>query len=505
MSRPMTALVILLLVYSWIYWDRTLFFVLLCTILYSYIYFRRKGHWPLTSFLLTLASGGSREPVIEESKPKITFADVAGIDEAKEELLEIVDFLKNKDKYSRVGARLPRGLILIGSPGVGKTLCAKAIAGEAGVTLIEVSGSSFVEKYVGVGASSVRELFARAKRKAPCIVFIDEFDSLGRRGEGENNGGGGHEYDQTINQLLVEMDGFSSDINVVVVAATNRIDKIDEALLRPGRLDRKVYLHRPDINGREAILKIHAKNKPLSSNVDLQTIARITPGFTGADLANLLNEAAIGVVKTGKSEIEHSDIILAKDKIILGKEKKLAIDDQEKRITAYHEAGHAILAAVLENCDPPDKVTIIPRDMALGVTSLASSKDRYNVSKSFLLDQVVMLLGGRGAEKIVFGEETAGAKNDIERATDIITAMVCEYGMSENLGPIAVNISKSPLGASLTAKAHEEIIKLLKESYDRAIKILREHRVALDEIVHLLLEKETISGEEIVALLSKKP
>ena len=264
-------------------------------------------------------------------------------------------------------------------------------------------------------------------------------------------------------------------------------------------------MHRPDINGREAILKIHAKNKPLSSNVDLQTIARITPGFTGADLANLLNEAAIGVVKTGKSEIEHSDIILAKDKIILGKEKKLAIDDQEKRITAYHEAGHAILAAVLENCDPPDKVTIIPRDMALGVTSLASSKDRYNVSKSFLLDQVVMLLGGRGAEKIVFGEETAGAKNDIERATDIITAMVCEYGMSENLGPIAVNISKSPLGASLTAKAHEETIKLLKESYDRAIKILREHRVALDEIVHLLLEKETISGEEIVALLSKKP
>lgn len=505
--RVLNSLVFLFFLYVLVQWGKIAFLLLAVVSIGPYIYlvyYKKTGYWPWTSAISTTL-GGPNSSSISESKPQITFADVAGIEEAKEELLEIVDFLKNKDAYLAVGARLPRGVLLVGSPGVGKTLSAKAIAGEAGVSMIEMAGSSFVEKYVGVGASNIRALFQQAKTKAPCIIFIDEFDSLGRRGAGDS--GGDREYDQTLNQLLVEMDGFSSNEGVIVLAATNRIDKIDEALLRPGRFDIKIYFNSPNVNGREEILKIHAKGKKLSGNVSLRDIAKLTPGLTGADLADIMNKAAIIVGKVGRTEIVQDDILAAKERLVLGKEKKsMIISREEKEVIAIHEAGHALLAALLPHCDPPDKVSIIPRDRALGITTLVPGKDRHNVSKEFLCDQMVMLFGGRAAEKIALNTETAGAKDDIERATSIAMAMVCEYGMSEELGPIAVNTHKGGAGGGnvvLQANAQGEVIKLIKASYDRAQDILAKNILTLRAIALLLLEKETISGEEIMQLVEK--
>lgn len=499
---------LLVFAYILIVWGWPAFSLIVFVVVGCCYYYRKHGCWPWISIMSAITASGSGNGTpsggISESRPKITFADVAGIDEAKEELLEIVDFLKHKDRYFAVGARIPRGAIMIGPSGVGKTLSAKAIAGEANVAFIEIAGSSFVNRYVGVGADNIRALFQRAKAKSPCIIFIDEFDSLGKRGD--ENSGSDHEYNQTINQLLVEMDGFSTDKNVMVLAATNRIDKIDEAPLRSGRFDRKIYFSHPDVKGREAILKVHSRNKPLSKNVNLRNIAELTPGLTGADLENILNESAIMAGKVGKKEIEESDIHAAREKLILGKEKRsMIIGIEEKRVIAYHESGHALLAALLPHCDNPDKVTVMPRDLALGLTTL-SIKERHNVSKDFLNDQIIMLLGGRAAEKIACNTETAGAKSDIDRATATATAMVCEYGMSEELGPVAINMSKASNGNStLQARAHDEVMRLMKWSYDKAQSLLRDNIMALHASASLLLDKETVSGEEIVELLIRKP
>lgn len=503
MNRLVKYTFFLFILYGWFNYGAGYRVIVVSAFLFSYGYYVLNKRWPWDGRLASLGGGGDTKIIV--SKPKITFADVAGIDEAKEELLEIVDFLKNPEKFTRVGGRLPRGAIMTGPPGVGKTLCAKAIAGEAGVPFIEMAGSSFVNRYVGVGAENIRQLFDRAKAKSPSIVFIDEFDSLGKRIE--EGSGGDHEYNQTINQLLVEMDGFSSDHKIIILAATNRIDKIDEAFLRPGRFDRKIYIHRPDINGREAILKVHAKNKPLAKDVDLGYVARITSGFSGADLENLLNEAAIAAGKLEKTEISLAEINTARDRVILGKEKKsMIIDPEEKRITAFHESGHAILAAILENCDPPDKVTIIPRDMALGVTSLSPGKDRYNVSKKYLEDQMVMLLGGRVAEVIGCGVETAGAKNDIERATQIAHAMTCEYGMNKLLGPVAVNVLRGQrvIPSSMEQdEVHFEIQRLIKEMYRKAESLLSERVDILNNMAEVLIQKEVINGEDVANIIDK--
>lgn len=505
--RVLNSLVFLFLLYVLAEWGKIAFLVLVVVSIGPYIYlmyYKKSGHWPWTPAIATML-GGQNSPSISESKPQITFADVAGIDEVKEELLEIVDFLKNPKAYLAVGARLPRGVLMIGPPGVGKTLSARAIAGEAGVLMIEMAGSSFVEKYVGVGASNIRALFQQAKTKAPCIVFIDEFDSLGKRSSGETDAG--HEYDQTINQLLVEMDGFSPKEGVMVLAATNRVDKIDEALMRSGRFDIKIYFNRPDFNGREEILTVHARGKKLSGDVNLKDIARLTPGLTGADLADIMNKAAIMAGTIRKKEIDQNDILAAKERLILGKEKKsMIIGKEEKEVIAIHEAGHALLAVLLPHCDPPDKVSVIPRDSALGITVLSPGKERYNVSREFLCDQMTMLFGGRAAEKIACNTETAGAKDDIERATNIAMAMVGEYGMSEELGPVAVNANKSGTWGGnvlLQENAQNEVIKLIKDSYGRAQNILTKNIDNLRAIAALLLDKETISGEEIMKLLEK--
>ena len=488
-----------------IIWGIIVLILLLLVYGSCYLYYRLKGQWPWIA-VLTGNLGSLKSVEISETKPKITFADVAGIDETIEELREIVDFIKNREIYVALGGKIPRGVIMMGPPGVGKTLSAQAVAGEANIGFIEMAGSSFVEKFVGVGASNIRDLFKKAKKLAPCIIFIDEFDSLGKRGSGDS--GGEQEYAQTINQLLVEMDGFSTNENVVIMAATNRIDKVDEALLRSGRFDRKIYFHAPDLKGREDILGLHSRNKPLAKDINLRNIAKLTQGFTGADLAKILNEAAIAAGKKGGKEITHNDIIIAKERHVLGKEHKfMVIDSEEKRITAYHEAGHALLAAILENCDPPDKVSIIPRDMALGITALSPSKDRFNLSKKFLTDQIVMLLGGKAAEKVACETETAGAKNDIERATNIATAMICEYGMSDQLGPVAVNTDRGFAGSGdsfLQTQAQFEIKKMISESFKKAQDMLQKNIEALHAIASLLLEKETISGEEVIGLIKTR-
>lgn len=488
-------LVILFFFYVLVVWGLVYFSILILLLGVAAFYFFKRGRWPWTSLTLTIKEKNARGPIILETKPKITFADVAGIDEAKEELMEIVNFLKNKEPYLNAGARLPRGALMIGPPGVGKTLSAKAIAGEAGVSFIEMSGSSFVNKYVGVGADNIRHLFSQAKTKAPCIIFVDEFDGLGHRME--ESSGGDREYNQTINEMLVQMDGFSSSGYVIVLAATNRPDKIDEAFLRPGRFDRQIYFDLPDINGREEILKVHARNKFLANDISLRDIAKLTSGFSGADLENLLNEAAIIAGKAGRKEINYKDITNSKDSVMMGRERKsLIIDQEEKELTAYHEAGHAILAAILEHCDRPEKVTIIPRSLALGATSLSREKDRHNLSKPFLLDQLTMLLGGRAAEKAICNRETSGAKNDIAKATEIGTAMVCEYGMSDCLGPAIIPKNSD--------EARTEIRKLLKASEKRAIDIIKENVESVQAMAKLLLQKETISGEEIADLLKNK-
>lgn len=469
-------------------------------------------------FLLNQAQGGgsrvmnfgkSKARLYSEEKNKVRFKDVAGADEEKQELVEVVEFLKDPRKFSELGARIPKGVLLVGPPGTGKTLLARAVAGEAGVPFFSISGSDFVEMFVGVGASRVRDLFETAKKNAPCIIFIDEIDAVGRQ-RGAGLGGGHDEREQTLNQLLVEMDGFSSNEGIIIIAATNRPDILDPALLRPGRFDRQITVDRPDVKGREAILRVHARNKPLDKSVDLKTIAMRTPGFSGADLENLLNEAALVAARQNKKKIDMSDIDEATDRVIAGPAKKSrVISEKERRIVAYHEAGHTVIGLVLEEADMVHKVTIVPRGQAGGYAVMLPKEDRYFMTKPELLDKITGLLGGRVAEEIIFGEVSTGAHNDFQRATNIARKMVTEFGMSEKLGPMQFGQPQGQifLGRDLhteqnysDAIAYEidlEIQRIIKECYERAKKILLEHRDKLELIAKTLLEVETLDAKQI--------
>ena len=450
-----------------------------------------------------LSFARSRAKVFIDNKPKVTFKDVAGIDEVKEEVSEIVDFLKNPRKYEQLGGRIPKGILLAGAPGTGKTLLAKAIAGEANVPFLSVSGSEFVEMFVGVGASRVRDLFDQAKKHAPCIVFIDEIDAVGRR-RGGGFSGGHDEREQTLNQLLVEMDGFESSEGIIVIAATNRPDILDPALLRPGRFDRQIFVPLPDVKGRLEILKIHTKDKPLAEDVDLEVIARSTPGFSGADLANIVNEAALIAARKNHGKITMEDFEEAKDKVTMGIERKsMVLSEQEKITTAYHEAGHALVAKLLPNTDKVHKVTIIPRGKALGITQQLPEEDRYTYTKDYLLDKLCVLFGGRVAEELALGTISTGAGNDIERATDIARKMVAEWGMSERIGPISIK-TKEQLGEPAELVSEEmkrlvdkEVKKILKEAYEKTKDILSKNMEKLENLAKALLDRETLSGEEI--------
>ena len=460
----------------------------------------------------------SKAKLFAENETKVTFADVAGIDEAKEELQEVVEFLKNPGKFQKLGGRIPKGVLLLGPPGTGKTLLAKAVAGEAGVPFFSISGSEFVEMFVGVGAARVRDLFSQATSHAPCIIFIDELDALGKA-RGINVMGGHDEREQTLNQLLVEMDGFESNKGVIIMAATNRPEILDPALLRPGRFDRQVLVDRPDINGREAILKIHSRKVVLSPEVDLKKIAARTPGFVGADLANLVNEAALLAARKNKEEVTSAEFDEAIDRVVAGLEKKKRVmSPKEKEIVAYHESGHAIVAESVEHADPVHKISIIPRGVAaLGYTQQQPTEDRYLMTKSELLDRMGVLLGGRVAEELVFGEISTGAQNDLQRATDIARSMVTEYGMSDRLGLVTYERERRPmfLPESFTSggktyseeKAAEidgEISKVVEDTHQRVRGILGEKREVLNTLAKLLLEKEIVQGDEMRALLGKE-
>jgi cell division protease FtsH len=439
--------------------------------------------------------------------PSVTFKQVAGVDEAKQELEEVVEFLKSPEKFTALGATIPKGVLLVGPPGTGKTLLAKAVAGEAGVPFYSISGSEFVEMYVGVGASRVRDLFSKARRSAPCIVFIDEIDAVGRhRGSGMRSGHGGNdEREQTLNQILVEMDGFDGRTGVVVLAATNRPDVLDEALLRPGRFDRQVMIDSPDIRGRKEILSIHARGKPLSDEVNLDTLARQTPGFSGADLANLLNEAAILAARRGRKFIDKTDAEEAIDRCIAGPQRKSrVISEREKQITAYHELGHALVATSLPNCDPVHKVTIIGRGRAGGFTQFLPTEDRSLWTRSQFIDTLASILGGHAAEELVFGEVTTGASNDIEKATELAQRMVCNYGMSDHFGPVSLMRSDSSRSSSeprmlsdgISREIDREIHQLIDDARVRAKELLADRRETLESMTALLLERETLSGVE---------
>lgn len=464
-----------------------------------------------------MSFGKSRAKMLLDSKVKVLFKDVAGIDEEKKELEEIVDFLKNGEKYIKLGAKIPKGVLLVGPPGTGKTLMAKAVAGEAGVPFFSISGSDFVEMFVGVGASRVRDLFDQAKKHQPCIIFIDEIDAVGRQ-RGAGLGGGHDEREQTLNQLLVEMDGFDETMNIIVIAATNRPDILDNALLRPGRFDRQIVINRPDILGREQILQVHAKNKPLAEEVDLKILAKRTPGFTGADLQNLLNEAALLAARHNKTRIYMDDLEEAIDKVMAGPEKKSRIiSDEEKENTAYHEVGHALLAKLLKNCDPLHKVSIIPRGMALGVTMVLPEKDHLTMKKVQLLDKIAMTLGGRVAEEIIYGKEfiTTGASNDLEKVTQMARAMVTKYGMSEKLGNLAYGKSEDHVfmgrdfghtrdySEEIAAEIDEEVQRIVNEQYELAKTLLVDNRDMLDTISRKLLEMETLDEKEFVELMDQ--
>jgi cell division protease FtsH len=461
--------------------------------------------------------GKSKARMLDEQSNKVRFKDVAGCDEAKEEVQEVVDFLRDPGKFQRLGGRIPRGLLLVGPPGTGKTLLAKAIAGEAGVPFFTISGSDFVEMFVGVGAARVRDMFETAKKNAPCIIFIDEIDAVGRQ-RGAGLGGGNDEREQTLNQLLVEMDGFDTGANVIVIAATNRPDVLDPALLRPGRFDRQVVVPLPDIRGREQILNVHMRKIPIGLDVDAAIIARGTPGFSGADLANLVNEAALFAARRNGRVVEMRDFEEAKDKIMMGsKRRSMVMDEKEKRNTAYHESGHAVVARCLPEADPVHKVTIVPRGRALGVTMQLPTEDRYSYDRGYLLTQIAILFGGRIAEEIFMHQMTTGASNDFERATQLARDMVMRYGMSDRMGPIvyAENQGEVFLGRSVTQAQHmsektmqeidAEVRRIIDEQYAKAKKIIEDNRDKMEAMAHALLEWETIGSEQIDDIMAGRP
>ncbi|HDK26495.1 MAG TPA: ATP-dependent metallopeptidase FtsH/Yme1/Tma family protein [Candidatus Atribacteria bacterium] len=462
-----------------------------------------------------MSFGKSRAKLLGKETPKVTFKDVAGIDEAEEEVTEVIDFLKNPTKFKKLGAKIPRGILLYGPPGSGKTLLARAIAGEAGVPFFSISGSDFVEMFVGVGASRVRDLFKQAKANAPCIIFMDEIDAVGRH-RGAGLGGGHDEREQTLNQLLVEMDGFDQNLGIIMIAATNRPDILDPALLRAGRFDRRIVVDRPDILGREAILKVHTRGKPLAKDVDIKVLARRTPGFVGSDLANMINEAALLASRKGKKEIGMEELEAAIDRVIAGPERKSRlISEKEKEIIAYHESGHALVAKLLPNCDPVHKISIIPRgNAALGYTLQLPTQDRYLISKVELMDRLAVLLGGRVAEDIVFKDITTGAQNDLERATKIARQMVTEFGMSEALGPITLGRKEHQIflgrdiseqrdySEEIANKIDKEVRKIIETAYTRAKDILTKNKGKLKKVARNLMERETLDGKELDDLLN---
>ncbi len=458
--------------------------------------------------------GRSRAKLMSDNRAKVTFDDVAGVEEAKEELKEVVDFLKYPKKYQSLGARIPKGVLLLGGPGTGKTLLGRAIAGEAGVPFYYISGSDFVEMFVGVGASRVRDLFEQAKKTAPCIVFVDEIDAVGRQ-RGAGLGGGHDEREQTLNQLLVEMDGFEANNGVIVLAATNRPDVLDPALLRPGRFDRHVSVDKPDIAGRKAILKVHSRGKPLADEIDVELLARRTPGFSGADLENLLNEAALLAARANKGQIEMPDCEEAIDRVLMGPEKKSRLmSDKEKEITAYHEAGHALVAKLIPECDPVRKVTILPRGMALGVTWSIPDEDKYNRTRTELEAYLAHCLGGRVAEEVVFNEITTGAANDLEKATDVARNMVTRYGMSEKLGPLTFGRKSEQVflgrdihedrnySEEVANQIDQEVHVLVDRAYTRARSLLTRNRDVLHSIAKELLEKEVVDGDDLSRIIA---
>jgi cell division protease FtsH len=462
-----------------------------------------------------LSFGKSRARLMTESQEKVTFDDVAGIEEAKEELEEIIEFLRDPKKFTRLGGRIPKGVLLVGAPGTGKTLLARAIAGEAGVPFFSISGSDFVEMFVGVGASRVRDLFVQGKKNAPCIIFVDEIDAVGRH-RGAGLGGGHDEREQTLNQLLVEMDGFESNEGVILISATNRPDVLDPALLRPGRFDRQVVVPVPDIRGREEILKVHAKKTLLADDIDMATLARGTPGFTGADLENMVNEAALMAARRGKERVEMVDFEDAKDKVMMGTERKsMIISEEEKKSTAYHESGHTLVAKLLPGTDPIHKVTIIPRGRALGLTQQLPLDEKHTYPKDYLLNQICILMGGRIAEELVLGIQTTGAGNDIERASELARKMVCDYGMSENLGPLTFGkreeqiflgreIAQHRDYSELTAqKIDDEVRGIVTNSYNKTSQLIKDNLDSLHRMAKALLERETLDGKAIDQILKE--
>ena len=464
-----------------------------------------------------MSFGKSKAKLLSENQTQVTFKDVAGIDEAKDELEEIVSYLKDPKKFSRLGGRIPKGVLLVGSPGTGKTLLARAIAGEAGVPFFSISGSDFVEMFVGVGASRVRDLFVQGKKNAPCIIFIDEIDAVGRH-RGAGLGGGHDEREQTLNQLLVEMDGFESNEGVILIAATNRPDVLDPALLRPGRFDRQVVVPRPDVKGRTKILNVHARKVPLAPDVNMEVVAKGTPGFSGADLANLINEAALLAARADKNHVSMADLEMAKDKVLMGAERRsMVITEEEKKVTAYHEAGHVLVALFIPGADPVHKVSIIPRGRAMGVTMYLPEEEKYNETREGLNTRICTLLGGRVAEELSFSTITSGASNDIERASAIARKMVCEWGMSEKIGPLAFGEKEGEvfLGRDMghmknyseatAVEIDNEIRSIINVSYERTRKILSENREHLITVAEALLERENLDGAEIRAMVFGAP
>ncbi len=464
-----------------------------------------------------LSFGKSKAKLSSSQQKKVTFKDVAGVDEAKEELQEIIDFLREPQKFQKLGGRIPKGVLLMGPPGTGKTLLARAISGEANVPFFSISGSDFVEMFVGVGASRVRDLFEQGKKNAPCIIFIDEIDAVGRH-RGAGLGGGHDEREQTLNQLLVEMDGFESNEGVILIAATNRPDVLDPALLRPGRFDRRVVVSLPDVGGREGIFKVHTSRVPLANDVDLTILSRGTPGFSGADLANLVNEAALYAARTGLKVVRMQDFEDAKDKVLMGSERRsLIMSDEEKRTTAYHEGGHALVAALLEDADPIHKVTIIPRGMAMGVTMLLPEADRLSHDRDYVEASITVAMGGRLAEELFLDQVTTGANNDLEKATELARKMVCEWGMSKKMGPLTFGRKEEQpfLGRDIAwhqdysehtaLQIDQEVKRIVSESYDRAKKILTENREVLERVAAALLEREVLDAEDVKSLIEGLP